>query len=48
MTKTPSKQLTPERFRELVEEGQRLAKDFDKRSKSMRQLTPEDWARRCR
>lgn len=41
-------ELTPARFRELVEEGQKLAQEFGKRSKSMRQLTPEDWQRRCK
>lgn len=40
--------LTPEKFRELVEEGARLAEKFDRATRPMRILTPEDWLRRCR
>lgn len=42
------KDLTPERFDELVKEGQELAKDFDEKSASMRQFTEEELAKKCR
>jgi hypothetical protein len=38
--------LTPERFRELVEEGAELGRAYDKCTWPMRHITTEDWQRR--
>jgi len=40
--------LTREKFLELVEEGQKLRKEFEARAAPMRQLTWEDWQRRSK
>lgn len=53
MTDKPDQPEKPDRFdqetfRRLVEEGQKLAEEFDKVSRPMRILTPEDWLRRSR
>lgn len=44
----PRETLSSERFKELIEEGRRLRKEFDEATAGMRNITDEDLKRRSR